>query len=218
MKIIALIPLFIIAFSFCHAQDAKWHPYEFDSLVSVSFPNDEVIEADTTINGRTIIRRFVWDGTTRYGAQKIRMTGLVQSSSSALDTPYQRLINGTISSNVPHKKVKKQKIVRDSYVGYRISYIDSLNRTNSTWEIYVLNDYFYTLLYIDFVNYDSLESVNFFRSIELNSDINAPQIIPEKTEDTVAYKLGQLCGAIILIGGLVFTLTRKKKKKGDDIV
>jgi hypothetical protein len=203
-----------------YSQEKNWITQKFDSTISVDMLGD-VFEFDTVFDGIKTHQLYSEFESSSFFVQKFLFTkdnadndfSKLPYNDKSLDDTYQEVIKG-FEATVPFKIITKEQIKKDTYKGYRVLFVDSLEKPIFEFHLFILNKYLYTFMYSNTDRFDEIEKNKFFNSINIGSDQEVNQYLGKSKE----YKIGVIVGKLvfffsILIAIIIAVIVRMKNKK-----
>lgn len=199
-------------------QDFSWNIYAVDSLVKVGMPGD-VYEVDTIFSGMNIHQLQAEYENSIFTVQKVDYLGSFGKSSGlpynkkSLMKFYKGAVEGLRDAS-GEKVIQIDTIEAGNYIGYLIVQSDKDNKPVRATYFLVLENFVYSFIYQNYIDYKTSDLDLFVNSISINSYISVSQYTGNPKSDDAAYLMGRYSFyilLILLIIGLVFKYSKKKK-------
>ena len=100
----------------------------------------------------------------------------------------------------------------DKFKGYRLKFKDSVNNPTYEGELYLLNKHLYSFYYASTENFNKTEKDLFFNSIKINTNQKISQYLGKAQSYRIGYVFGKYFFYILIFGGIIYFLIKKKKK------
>jgi hypothetical protein len=219
MKNLLLILVFTLFTSIAFSEDTVWLSYELDSNFLVDFPG-EVFEIDTTIKGVHIYQLMSGTDSVIYIAQKSLFGELnidenlsrLPYDDTSLEEFYESTIQG-IKKTVPAIFSEKRPLTIDSFKGYQVEFVDSLDNLIFADRFVLLDKYLYKLTIIDYNGLNTELLNRFFDSIEILDGESISQFSGQPQTYRIGYVIGQNIFLIAIIIGVIVWMVRRIRKK-----
>jgi len=218
MKNIILLLISVLSTNIISSQNQEWFSYDLDTIISIEMPG-EAFELDTIAEGMRMYQIFSHTETATFLVQKTRFEKENQNEDLSnlpydlisLKKQYNEMIKG-IAKGIPYELESKEMIERDKFKGYRLRFKDSANNPTYESEIYLLNKHLYSFYYVSTEDFNKSEKELFFNSIKINTDHKISQFLGKAQSYRIGYVFGKFSFFILIFGGIVYFLIKKKKK------
>ena len=164
--------LILISFQ-SFSQNQQWYDFELDSLVRFKLPAENASLFDSIQNNIKMYELTAEKNGIVYGGNKIyvRDEGLPNSIDD-LKSLYDETIPSDTKSFL-NTIVNKQEVVKNGFIGQKVTLTDSIGNRVYESEIYLLNNHLFLFNCISKDNSDIIDSDYFFEQISLpkNSEI-----------------------------------------------
>ena len=218
MRIITLA-FFLVALN-TYAQEApEWYDYELDSIVSFSFPTDQVFEQDTILGDSEIYQLFTYKGLNTLLVQRIRLEEEDADENysdlpydlESLEEFYKNMVKGA-SKNVSYSLTKQELILDQGFHAYQAHFEEDEGNLVYKSRYYILNQYVYVMNYIGVDQINETERDHFFESFTIDDSKSITQYGGNSPAYRLGYHLGKLL-PVLVIGIVVFIIVRLRSKK-----
>jgi hypothetical protein len=221
MKNLLLLSLFTLFTNLIYCQDIICQTHFFDTFVNIDIPGD-IYVIDTTIKEIHMYMQKSNIDNTYYLVQKslfneTNINGNLPYDDASLEEFYEEVIKGIIKA-VPAKLSKKTSVKVNGLKSYQIEFVDPADNLIYSERFYLLNKNLYMFTIYNFQGLDTASLSRFFNSIQIQNIKNISQFrghpLPFR-EQSLPYRIGYLIGdlfiSIIIIGGIIWIIRRKKK-------
>lgn len=190
-----------------------------DALVTVTFPG-EVTKKDTVVSNMPILSYSSLEGNAMYSIERIIIDSSedelnnLPSDLESLDTFYKGFENGYKKSLLAmgFRPGSSNEFIINSYKGRQVSFSqNNLKAVES--RILILNEYVYTLTYFNQMDFNEQKKNAFFNSMVIDITKKPQQMLGKPQEYKWGYMFGQAVVYILVIGGVLYFIFRKKKKQ-----
>jgi hypothetical protein len=175
MKIIFLLTIIVLSLNSLFGQENEWFSYDFDSIISIDMPGN-VNVIDTTMNGEKLYHLFSTIKNSVFITQKMLLEetdfdknlSKLPYDDKSLEKTYAELITG-ISKAIPSKLKSMNKVLKDNFKGYNLVFVDSLMKPIIDYNLYILDKYMYSIVYLNANDFNEIEKNKFINSITIKS-------------------------------------------------
>lgn len=218
MKFLFTALLFFTSISF-YGQEQIWNVYEFDSIVSIEMPFEEVYELDTIIQNKNIFQLFQTnDLGTSFIIQRMNLEEVGTDPNfsklpydlSSLEKWYSEIVSGVVDQS-GFLVLKQEKIIVDDKIANHIE-LGENNKVTYKSSILILNKYLYSFILYNIEGFNTKDTY-FFESIKLNTNLKTTQFTGTSQGYRIGYLFGRYFFYVILIILLIFFVKQHHNKK-----
>ncbi|MEJ2595580.1 MAG: hypothetical protein P8100_10765 [bacterium] len=220
MKRILLFVSVLISYHISPCQVADWYIYEVDSIIDIALPGTVYEEEDTIINGiKTYLLYSNIDNSSfivqKYLIEEIQKKDYLSTlpyDLNSLNKIYDGYCRGV--SDATQLEIGKQEAVRiDEYHGYYFTLNDADKSQYAGCMLLLFNNYLYSFLYFNVVDFNTSDVEFFVNSIAVNPEVKITQFAGMSRSYKIGYFIGSHFIEIILfILVILFAIKYLKKK------